>query len=333
MQFSDSMSLSFGDHSTTGDYQLNYVNGSDFNILGMSGGSGDLVLGTYASGTTTKNLVSKRSDNSVELYYNNSKKANTYTAGLQITGTLSVGTGNIVGHDNSKLKLGTSDDLQMFHDGTNSRIYNTTGQLQIRSDVIALENNDGSNYASITGLRLLDNAKARFGSSNDLEIYHDGTETFIHNNTDDLNIEGDSIKLRSHSGEAYVICTADDKVELRYDNSKKLETTSAGVTVTGSLTATGNITAYSDERLKENVQTINDALGICGKLRGVSYTWKKEQYKDVGLIAQEVEKVLPEVVWPVESGIKTVDYGRIVGVLVQAINELKAEVDQLKGGK
>ena len=110
----------------------------------------------------------------------------------------------------------------------------------------------------------------------------------------------------------------------------------------GNLTAAGNVTAYSDERLKTDVNTINDALGICGKLRGVSYKWIRGGKPSIGVIAQEVEKVIPEVVLTshdvnpstgeVEE-IKSVDYGKIVGVLINAINELKAEVDELKGGK
>ena len=87
LKLTDSQSLSFGDHSTTGDYQLSYVNGSDFNILGMNGGSGDLVLGTFASGTTTKTLVSKRSNQALELYFANSKKLETVTGGVTVTGT------------------------------------------------------------------------------------------------------------------------------------------------------------------------------------------------------------------------------------------------------
>ena len=88
LKLTDSQSLSFGDHSTTGDYQLNYVNGSDFNILGMDGGSGDLVLGTFASGTITKTLASKRSNQAIELYFANSKKLETVTGGVTVTGTL-----------------------------------------------------------------------------------------------------------------------------------------------------------------------------------------------------------------------------------------------------
>lgn len=87
LNMSDSQALSFGDHSTTGDYNLSYVNGSDFTILGMNGGSGDLVLGTFANGTTTKTLVSKRSNQALELYFANSKKLETVTGGVTVTGT------------------------------------------------------------------------------------------------------------------------------------------------------------------------------------------------------------------------------------------------------
>jgi len=107
------------------------------------------------------------------------------------------------------------------------------------------------------------------------------------------------------------------------------------------IVASGNITAYSDERLKENIQTINNALGICGKLRGVSYKWKDANTTSIGVIAQEVEAVIPDIVLTntykdpadgTETEVKSVDYGKIVGVLINAINELKAEVDALKGG-
>ena len=108
----------------------------------------------------------------------------------------------------------------------------------------------------------------------------------------------------------------------------------------GNWTAVGNVTAYSDARLKTDIHTINDALSICGKLRGVSYKWIKDGKPSIGVIAQEIEEVLPEVVLTQqvldstgEKEVKSVDYGKIVGVLINAINELKAEVDELKGGK
>ena len=113
----------------------------------------------------------------------------------------------------------------------------------------------------------------------------------------------------------------------------------------GDFHADGDITAFStttasDARLKSDIHTINDALGIVGKLRGVSYKWLRDGKSDIGVIAQEVEQVIPEVVKTKktlgldgEEEIKTVDYGKMVGVLINAINELKAEIEELKNAK
>ena len=110
----------------------------------------------------------------------------------------------------------------------------------------------------------------------------------------------------------------------------------------GNATFTGNVTAYSDARLKTNVNTIDNALDIVDQLRGVSFDWIESGKHSIGVIAQEIEEVLPEVVLtkkvfdeanPEEREIKSVDYGKIVGVLINAIKELRAEVAELKGGK
>ena len=104
--------------------------------------------------------------------------------------------------------------------------------------------------------------------------------------------------------------------------------------VTGNFTATGDVEANSDERLKENVQTIDNALDKVAALRGVYFDLiAKPGNRKVGLIAQEVEKILPEVVSTSDEGIgiKSVAYANIVGLLIEAIKELKDEVDELKG--
>lgn len=102
--------------------------------------------------------------------------------------------------------------------------------------------------------------------------------------------------------------------------------------VTGDITATGNVTAYSDEKLKENIVVIDSALEKTLKLRGVYYTKKddEEHVRKIGVIAQEVKEVLPEVILEDEEGLFSVDYGNIVAVLIEAIKELKAEVESLK---
>ena len=100
-----------------------------------------------------------------------------------------------------------------------------------------------------------------------------------------------------------------------------------GNSLSGNFTATGNITAYSDERLKANIETIPNALEKVNSLRGV--TFDKDGVRGLGVIAQEVEKILPEVVMDGEE-FKSVAYGNIVGVLIEAIKELTNEVEELK---
>ena len=104
-------------------------------------------------------------------------------------------------------------------------------------------------------------------------------------------------------------------------------TVSMSGSYTGNFTATGNLTAYSDERLKTNIETIPNALEKVNALRGVSFD--KDGERGLGVIAQEVEKVLPELVLDGEE-YKSVAYGNMVGVLIEAIKELTKEVEDLK---
>lgn len=91
------------------------------------------------------------------------------------------------------------------------------------------------------------------------------------------------------------------------------------------LTALGNITAYSDISLKENIESIENPLMIIRRMRGVRYDRNdiEGSKKHVGVIAQEVEEVLPEVVNIDETGLRTVAYGNITSVLIEGIKELE----------
>ena len=89
--------------------------------------------------------------------------------------------------------------------------------------------------------------------------------------------------------------------------------------------------AYTiNKRLKTDIHTIDNALEIVGKLRGVNYKWLNNGQSDVGVIAQEVEAVVPEVVKETDNGTKTVDYGRLVCVLIESVKELTAKVNVLE---
>jgi len=102
---------------------------------------------------------------------------------------------------------------------------------------------------------------------------------------------------------------------------------------TGDFTATGDITAYSDESLKTNIQVIDGALGKVENISG--YTWNRiaDDSRATGVVAQELEAVLPEAVHTDADGLKSVAYGNITGLLIEAVKELSAQVAELKANK
>jgi len=115
------------------------------------------------------------------------------------------------------------------------------------------------------------------------------------------------------------------------------------LSVTGSIRSTGDITAFytSDRNLKQNIVNIENSLDKVCKLNGVYYNWTKEALeknkhfvdaKEVGVIAQDVEAVLPELVATREDGSKAVRYERLCAVLIESIKELKKEIEELKTG-
>lgn len=165
--------------------------------------------------------------------------------------------------DSKDLSLGSSDDMQLLHNGTNSYIQNYTGDLQINSHVsggdILFRADDGTGslttYFYLNGgdtntnfqLDTLhpDNVKAKFGTSADLQIYHNASNSYISDvGTGILYIQGDNqIRFDNPtSGEKYARFYTDGQVELFYDNSLKFETTNTGVDITGDL----NVNAGTD---------------------------------------------------------------------------------------
>ena len=103
------------------------------------------------------------------------------------------------------------------------------------------------------------------------------------------------------------------------------------MTVTGDIVASGNVTAYSDIRIKENITSIDSALDKIMKMRGVYYTRINENTRQLGVIAQEVEEILPEVIHTDISGFKSVAYGNIVALLIEAVKSQQSTIDYLCG--
>jgi hypothetical protein len=151
--------------------------------------------------------------------------------------------------------------------------------------------------------------------------------------------------LRWGSGDAEIINSGWNLLFNTYTGSaltEKMRVTSAGnvgigttspaykLDVSGDIRATGEVIAYSDARVKENVETIPNALEKVTAMRGVNYNKIGEQKRSTGVIAQELLEILPEAVHQDEEGMYSVAYGNIVGVLIEAIKEQQKQIDELK---
>ena len=168
---------------------------------------------------------------------------------------------------------------------------------------------------SDNALEFADNAKAVFGASADFEISHDGSTNII-------NGLFHPIELR-HGAEVHIKCVDDGAVELYHDGTKKIETTSSGVTVTGTVTET------SDIAFKSDIKPITNTLDKIQQITGYKYKLDNASIDSMGVIAQDVEKVFPELVHG-DEGNKTLQYSGLIGVLVEAIKDLSAKVKKLE---
>ena len=198
------------------------------------------------------------------------------------------------------IHLGASADMKIFHNGGNNYILTdqASQSFTVLSDIVRFNTRD--NGESLFGADLNGAFFAKYDNSTKIVTKSDGIDVTGEVQCDSLDVDGNA------------------------DISGTLA--SGTQTVTGTITASGDITANSDERLKTEVKTIENALYKVMKMRGVTYT--KNAEKGMGVIAQEVEKVIPEVVHDGEY--KSVAYGNMVGVLIEAVKDLKKELDELK---
>lgn len=113
--------------------------------------------------------------------------------------------------------------------------------------------------------------------------------------------------------------------------NKAGESFTGAISVAGSITATGDVTAYSDARLKTDVATVAGALDLIRRMRGVRYQRLDTGAAGIGVIAQELRVVVPELVAENDDGLLSVAYGNLVGVLIEAVKELATKVESLGG--
>tara|TARA_Y100000356_G_scaffold121185_1_gene114293 strand:+ start:1299 stop:3701 length:2403 start_codon:yes stop_codon:yes gene_type:complete len=217
----------------------------------------------------------------VELYYDNSKKFETLTNGVRVTGQVDVNGGGISLEDNRSLLFGASDDLQIFHDGSNSRIHDGgTGVLAISGSEVHIQNaaqsencakfitdgavelyhNNNKHFETATNGGIfrgtmwtaVDNCKIAFGSGDDLQIYHDGSNSYIaETGTGVLRISGSAgVYINKHDQtETMAAFLHDAAVELYFNNNKKFETTNIGTVTTGVLAVNDATSADAGNRI------------------------------------------------------------------------------------
>jgi len=164
-------------------------------------------------------------------------------------------------------------------------------------------------------------------------IIHSGSNVFGDENTDTQQFTGSLLISGSGTGAGSSIITTGS---INISGSLGVGTAASGVV--GAILATNDVVAFStsDERLKENVESIGSAVEKVEAINGVTFDWipmegiHVHEGHDVGVIAQEVEKVLPELVTTRDNGYKAVKYEKLTAVLIQAVKELSERVKQLE---
>ena len=188
--------------------------------------------------------------------------------------------------DSAKATFGADADLQIFHDASDSIVRDSgTGILALDGSTVEIRKNDGSKTMAqfvedgavslyhdnsvklattatgvtvtgslaMDGLSLGDNEKVQLGTGTDLELYHDGTDSIIENNTGELFIQGDNVTLRSDTGtETFIAMDVNGAVELYHNNVKKFDTDADGVNVTG------QIDVSTDAKISGNISVLSD---------------------------------------------------------------------------
>ena len=146
--------------------------------------------------------------------------------------------------------------------------------------------------------------------------------------------------VNSADGRNRLYFTSNANTVMKFDTQWRVDNNAGSTMLTcdtsGNFTATGNVGAYSDVALKEDIYQIENALDKVKKLRGVHFTKKSNKSKEIGVVANEVEKVVPELVDEHEDKelgkIKTMKYANTVGLLIEAVKDLSKQVEELKNG-
>ena len=319
---------------------IDYINSASFNTgngiltlsgVGNAGASVDLdgrYLTSYTETSTLANVVSRGNTSSGTLRVNGSGAW--LTAEGNVGGTNPpMGQGLAFGWNRSN---GSRESEILFHGGTSTH---SDGELYIRSwngsSYVSVAKFEGTGNTTFSGNVNAENT----GSSYIRKAYDSSRYAQLESNSSGgaLNLTHTSstrVLLRS-----YADCYFINAGQVGFGTTSPTYPIHVTDQVSNtSIYASYDIVAYSDERVKEDIQVIPNALEKVSNIRGVTFKRKDADNENrmAGVIAQEIEKVLPEVVKEDKDGNKAVAYGNVVSLLIEAIKELEIKVKKLEDG-
>ena len=298
--------------------------------------SGDLNVAGTTTYTSTNNV--NIGDNILELNFGGSAT----TGGILVkdaTGTTTSGsliwdssTDNWkAGALGSESPIVRTTDLDYYTDSDNTSHLNSLGVISGSSQVNA---NTITNFDSNVKDKL--NAETVISGSSQVSIGASQV-TEISNLTADEGAQLENINSVTISNTQWGYLGAADQNITTTSNVIFANISGSNVHSEGTVTAEGDIVAYasSDERLKDKIIQISNPLDKINSIGGYSFVWNSEKQniysgKDYGVIAQEIEEILPELVTTRENGYKAVKYDKIISLLIEGIKELSTEVKELK---
>ena len=294
-------------------------------------GSGDTLK--FIGGTAVTLAKSQGTNQEIVTINSSDTVTNVGISGSETTGTITLagGSNTSISQTGNTVTFSSTDTNTVTNLGANNSNY-TSGNINVvGSGATSVSKSGNTITITSTDTNTDTNTVTSVGVSGNLST---GNITLQGSGGTSVSKSGGTITISSGSIPTNNNQLTNGAGYTTYSSNQATSTTSA-VTF-ASVSASGDIIAFatSDERLKDNKLVIENSLDKVGKLKGYEFDWNDKQDifegHDVGVIAQEVEKVLPEVVQTRENGYKAVKYEKLVPLLINAINELKAEIEELK---